>query len=56
MRPPDVVRVAPRPLEPAVRTAEQESCPVCGSVHLLELRCKVVCEGCRTILQSCADL
>ena len=33
-----------------------ETCPICGSARLLALRCKVICQGCRTILQSCADL
>ena len=31
-------------------------CDVCGSADLAELRCKVICRNCRTILQSCADL
>lgn len=31
-------------------------CDVCGSVDLAEIRCKVICRNCRTILQSCADL
>jgi len=33
-----------------------ESCPVCGSDRVAEIRCKVICQNCRTILQSCADL
>lgn len=37
-------------------TPALETCPICGSVRLLALRCKVICQGCRTILQSCADL
>jgi len=31
-------------------------CDVCGSGDLAEVRCKVICTNCRTILQSCADL
>ena len=31
-------------------------CDVCGSGDLDEIRCKVICRNCRTILQSCADL
>jgi hypothetical protein len=31
-------------------------CDVCGSPELRELRCKIICGNCRTILQSCADL
>jgi hypothetical protein len=31
-------------------------CDVCGSADLAEVRCKVICRNCRTILQSCADL
>jgi len=33
-----------------------EPCPVCGTSSLVEIRCKVVCLNCRTIVQSCADL
>lgn len=33
-----------------------ETCPVCGAGPLQEVRCKVICANCRTILQSCADL
>lgn len=35
---------------------DDESCPVCGSGPLQELKCKVICANCRTILKSCADL
>jgi hypothetical protein len=31
-------------------------CPVCGVAALVELRCKVICANCRTIVQICADL
>ena len=31
-------------------------CDVCGSSDLAEIKCKVICRNCRTILQSCADL
>lgn len=33
-----------------------EECPICGSASLIEVRCKVVCGNCRTIVKSCADL
>jgi hypothetical protein len=33
-----------------------DACPVCGASRLQEIRCKVICLNCRTILQSCADL
>lgn len=35
---------------------EHTSCPVCGATTLQEIRCKVICLRCRTIVQSCADL
>jgi len=31
-------------------------CDICGSSDILEIRCKIVCRNCGTILQSCADL
>ena len=33
-----------------------EVCDVCGSASLMEIKCKVVCQNCGTILKSCADL
>ena len=33
-----------------------EVCVVCGSTDLEEIRCKVVCKNCGTILMSCEDL
>jgi len=33
-----------------------DPCPICGSTDVLEIKCKVVCRNCGTILQSCADL
>jgi len=31
-------------------------CDVCGSTNLKEIKCKVVCQNCGTILRSCSDL
>jgi hypothetical protein len=31
-------------------------CDVCGLSELVEIRCKVICRNCRSILRSCADL
>jgi hypothetical protein len=31
-------------------------CDVCGSTRVVEIKCKVVCQNCGTILKSCADL
>ena len=33
-----------------------EVCDVCGSSNIKEIKCKVVCQNCGTILKSCADL
>jgi hypothetical protein len=33
-----------------------DECPVCGQPALVEVRCKVICTNCRTIVKSCADL
>ncbi len=31
-------------------------CDVCGREELYELKCKVVCGNCRSIVRTCADL
>ena len=31
-------------------------CDVCGSTLVVEIKCKVICQNCGTILKSCADL
>ena len=31
-------------------------CDICGSSNIKEIKCKVVCQNCGTILKSCADL
>jgi hypothetical protein len=33
----------------------RETCDVCGCDELYELKCKVVCRNCRSIVRSCAD-
>jgi rubredoxin len=33
-----------------------EVCDVCGSTNIKEIKCKVICQNCGTILKSCADL
>jgi len=38
------------------RVAASDECDVCGSPDLAEIRCKLICRNCRTILRSCADL
>ena len=34
----------------------EETCDVCGSTNIKEIKCKVICQNCGTILKSCADL
>ena len=31
-------------------------CDICGSADVREVKCKVICRNCGTILRSCADL
>jgi transcription initiation factor TFIIIB Brf1 subunit/transcription initiation factor TFIIB len=31
-------------------------CEVCGSTNIKEIKCKVVCQNCGTILKTCSDL
>ena len=33
-----------------------EICDICGSTNVREIKCKVICQNCGTILKSCADL
>lgn len=33
-----------------------EVCDVCGSTDIKEVKCKVICQNCGTILKTCADL
>lgn len=33
-----------------------EVCDVCGSTNIKEIKCKVVCQNCGTILKTCSDL
>ena len=37
-------------------TPPLQLCDVCGSTDVREIKCKVICGNCGTILQSCADL
>ena len=45
---------APRPS--VAHASPRAACDVCGCDALYELRCKVVCGNCRSIVRSCADL
>lgn len=36
--------------------SEPEVCDVCGSLEIVEIKCKVMCRNCGTILRSCSDL
>ena len=31
-------------------------CDICGSADVKEIKCKVICQNCGTILRSCGDL
>ena len=57
---PDHTPVSPRPATDADRQstpgADAETCDVCGSTDLAEIRCKVICRNCHTILRTCSDL
>jgi hypothetical protein len=33
-----------------------EVCDICGSSQVKEIKCKLICQNCGTILKSCADL
>lgn len=35
---------------------ETDVCDVCGSADIVEIKCKMMCRNCGTILRSCSDL
>ena len=37
-------------------TPVPETCDVCGAASLVEIKCKVICRNCGSIVRSCADL
>jgi hypothetical protein len=45
----------PNPAPPPA-PVEAETCPICNSTALDEIRCKTICRNCRTIVRSCSDL
>jgi hypothetical protein len=47
---------AASPREPAPVAPSAQTCDVCGSAELREIKCKVICANCRSIVKSCADL
>ena len=38
------------------RKAEREPCDYCGTAALKWVKCKLICQNCRQINKSCADL
>jgi hypothetical protein len=43
--------------EPNAATAEpQTTCDHCGSTAVKWVKCKLICQNCRQIVKSCADL
>jgi len=38
------------------REVMTDVCDVCGSANVQEIKCKLICGNCGTILRSCADL
>ena len=34
----------------------EETCDICGSTNIKEIKCKLICQNCGAILRSCADL
>jgi hypothetical protein len=46
----------PAPADAATRDAPVASCDYCGSARLEWRKCKLVCEDCKQINKSCADL
>lgn len=36
--------------------SESDLCDVCGSADIVEIKCKIMCRNCGTILRSCSDL
>jgi hypothetical protein len=36
--------------------AANETCDYCGSTQLTWRKCKLICDNCKQIMKSCADL
>ncbi len=41
--------------DPAEDTCAVRVCPVCGSRQMQEIRAKLVCVQCRTIIETCCE-
>ncbi len=37
-------------------SSQSDLCDVCGSADIVEIKCKIICRNCGTILRSCSDL
>lgn len=48
--------VPPPETDPADGPARGETCDYCGSSALTWRKCKLICDDCRQINKSCADL
>jgi len=46
----------PRVQDAAEGRAEGETCDYCGSTRLTWRKCKLICDDCKQINKSCADL
>jgi hypothetical protein len=56
MTPPDEDRRPPEAPPERATGGPAETCDVCGSADIVEIRCKYICRNCRTILRTCSDL
>jgi len=52
----DPAGTPPEPRRSDGEPPSSEVCDLCGSDRIVWRRCKLICENCRTILKSCADL
>jgi hypothetical protein len=53
---PPAANIPPGDRLPGGDDAARTVCDICGSTELEEIRCKIICRNCHTILSTCSDL
>lgn len=54
--PPPIAAPAAREMHTPPAPDDAERCEICGSERTVWRNCKLICQSCRQIVKSCADL